>query len=78
MRIAREIAATIEQREYTQLRAAQIAGVDQAKISAIVRGRLKDFKVDRLFNYLTALGNDVDIHITRRAKPEQGRIRVTA
>jgi predicted XRE-type DNA-binding protein len=76
--VARAIGKTIERRGLTQVEAAKRLGTDQAKISAIVRGRLKDFAVDRLFNYLVALGHDVDIHISQRLRRTEGKIRVSA
>lgn len=75
--IARAIGKTIERRGLTQVEAAHRLGTDQAKISAIVRGRLKIFTIDRLFNYLVALGHDVDIHISHRLRQDEGKIRVT-
>ena len=76
--MARAIGKTIERRGLTQVQAAKMLGTDQAKVSAIVRGRLKDFAVDRLFNYLVALGHDVDIRISQRLRRAEGKIRVTA
>ena len=76
--IARAIGKTIERCGMTQVAAASKLGTDQAKVSAIVRGRLKDFTVDRLFNYLVALGHDVDIRISHRTRRSEGKIRVSA
>jgi predicted XRE-type DNA-binding protein len=78
VQIARLIGKTIERRELTQVEAAKRLGTDQAKISAIVRGRLRDFTVDRLFNYLVALGHDVDIHVSQHLRRNEGKIRVTS
>lgn len=78
VQIAHAISVTIERRKLTQTEAASILGTDQAKVSAIVRGRLKDFSTERLFNFLTALGFDVDVNISQRARKEPGRIRVHA
>ena len=62
--IAREIANLIEVRELSQKEAATILHTDQAKVSNITRGRLAGFSVDRLINFLIALGYDVDIHLS--------------
>lgn len=51
--IIREI---IRQRRLTQTQAARILGIDQPKVSALVRGRLAGFSMDRLLGYLVALG----------------------
>lgn len=76
--IARAIGKTIERLGMTQVEAARKLGTDQAKVSAIVRGRLQQFAVDRLFNYLVALGHDVDIRISQRLRRDEGIIRVSA
>ena len=54
--LAREISVAIRQRKLTQTKAAEVLGLDQPKVSAIVRGRLSGFSVERLLRCLTALG----------------------
>jgi predicted XRE-type DNA-binding protein len=76
--IARAIGKSIDRLGLTQVQAAKKLGTDQAKISEIVRGRLKGFAVDRLLNYLVALGHDVDIRISQKARRDEGKIRVSA
>jgi predicted XRE-type DNA-binding protein len=56
-----EISRTIEARGLTQAEAAEILGVDQPKVSALVRGRLDGFSMERLYRYLNALGKDIEI-----------------
>lgn len=76
--LAQAIAETIERRGLTQEEAARIMGVDQPKVSAIVRGRLGGFTQDRLTRCVLALGNDVEITI--RARPSSvaaGHLAVT-
>lgn len=63
--IARRISDAIEQRHLTQKQVATILDTDQAKVSNITRGRLDGFTVDRLVNYLIALGIDVDVRLSR-------------
>lgn len=65
--LAQAIAETIERRGLTQDEAARIMGLDQPKVSAIVRGRLSGFTQDRLTRCVLALGNDVEITIRSRA-----------
>lgn len=74
--IAREITSTVRKRGLTQTQAARILGVDQAKVSAVLRGRLKGFSVARLFVFLTMLGRDVNIHISERYRNGPGQIKV--
>ncbi|WP_082143718.1 helix-turn-helix domain-containing protein [Nitratireductor soli] len=71
--IAREICALIEERNLTQKDVAKILGTDQAKISNITRGRLSGFSVDRLVNFLTDLGYNIDIHFNR-TQQQRGRV----
>lgn len=61
--LAQAVADTIERRGLTQDEAAKIMGLDQPKVSAIVRGRLTGFTQDRLTRCVLALGNDVEITI---------------
>ncbi|MEH2257323.1 helix-turn-helix domain-containing protein [Nostoc sp.] len=66
--LARKISEAITFRKLTQVQAAEVLGIDQPKISALVRGRLSGFSIDRLFQFLNDLDNDVEIVIKR--KPE--------
>jgi predicted XRE-type DNA-binding protein len=62
--LARRISATIRDRGLTQSAAAEILGVDQPKVSALVTGRLSGFSFERLIHFLTLLGQDVAITVT--------------
>ena len=68
VRLAQQIAAVIERKDLSQTEAATLMGLDQPKVSALVRGRLSGFSTDRLFRCLMSLGQDVDIVV--RDKPE--------
>jgi predicted XRE-type DNA-binding protein len=59
--LAFEISRAIGERDLTQAEAAEILGVDQPKVSALVRGRLSGFSMERLYRFLNALGKDVEI-----------------
>lgn len=69
------ISATMAKRKLTQAQTAVILGTDQAKISAVMHGRLKDFSLERLLRYLLLLGRDVDIKVSGNHK-DQGHIRI--
>ena len=56
-----QIDRTIRQRKLTQAAAAQIIGIDQPKISAMLAGRFRGYSVERLMRFLVALGHDVEI-----------------
>jgi predicted XRE-type DNA-binding protein len=57
----------IKKRHLTQAQAAELLGIDQPKVSALIRGRLSGFSMERLFHFLNALGRDVQIVV--KAKP---------
>src|SRR4051812_74865 len=66
--LARKISEIIAARKLTQVQAGEILGIDQPKVSSLIRGRLSGFSLDRLISYLNSLGNDVEITI--KPKPE--------
>jgi predicted XRE-type DNA-binding protein len=76
--LTRKIAEVIESRGINQVEVARILGVDQPKVSKLVRGRIAGFTSDRLFRFLTALGCDVRIEITRKTGGNRGRLVVAA
>ena len=65
--LARAISAVVVERGLTQAQAAELLGADQPKVSALMRGRLTGFSVDRLLRFLMALDRDVEIVIRRKA-----------
>jgi predicted XRE-type DNA-binding protein len=67
--LAQRICDIIAERKLSQTSAAAVLGVDQPKVSALMRGKLDGFSLDRLFRFLNALGRDVEIVIrpARRA-----------
>jgi predicted XRE-type DNA-binding protein len=65
--LARKIGAVIERRGPTQTVAAEILEVDQAKVSALKRGRPAGFSLDRLVRFPVLLGSDVKIVVKPRA-----------
>ncbi len=68
VRLAQQIAEIIERQTLSQAEAAELMGLDQPKVSALVRGRLSGFSTDRLLRCLMLLGQDVDIVV--RDKPK--------
>ena len=73
-KLAAQIAAIVEQQRLTQSEAADLLGVDQPKVSALLRGRLSGFSTDRLIRFLNALGRDVEIVVKpkRRGRHQAG------
>lgn len=66
--LAIKIADILRKRRLTQVQAAVILGVDQPKVSALVRGRLAGFSIERLLRFLLLLGADVSITIKPRQR----------
>lgn len=66
--LVRQISNMIEAKGLTQTESANILGIDQPKVSALVNGKLSGFSTDRLFKFLNALGSDVEIRVI--PKPE--------
>jgi predicted XRE-type DNA-binding protein len=67
--LVQRICDIIAERKLSQTRAAAVLGIDQPKVSALMRGKLDGFSLDRLFRFLNALGRDVDI-VIRPARDE--------
>ena len=74
--LAIKISLIIARRGLSQIKAAAVLGVDQPKVSAIVRGRLEKFSIERLCEFLTRLGCDVNIRVREKSKPARGRMRI--
>lgn len=66
--LARKISGLIAKRGLTQADAAEVLQVDQPKVSALVRGRLAGFSLDRLVRFLVLLGSDVEIVVKPRPR----------
>lgn len=78
MELAFEVRRIIEERGLTQEAAAALIGVDQPKVSAVVRYRLDGFSMERLYRFLNALGRDIEIVVKPKPKSrKEARLTVT-
>lgn len=68
-RLTLEIYRLIKRRGLTQAEAGKILGIKQPHVSALMRNRSGSFSIERLMDFLTALGQDVEISV----KPARGR-----
>ena len=70
--LAHKITVLIRKRGLTQAEAAKLLGVDQPKISSLIRGRLTGFSIERLIRFLLLLGQDIRISVeaTPRNRPQ--------
>lgn len=66
--LAHKITKIIERRRLTQAEAAELLDVDQPKISALRRGKLSGFSLDRLVRFLVLLGSDVEIVVKEQPR----------
>ncbi len=70
-----KIDRTIKRRHLTQAAAAQLMGIDQPKVSAMLSGQFRGYSVERLMRFLVALGHDVEIVVRpRKGGPAQLRV----
>jgi predicted XRE-type DNA-binding protein len=67
------IRAILTDRKLTQAKAADLLGLDQPKVSALLRGRVDGYSIDRLFRFLNALGHRVEITVRPHTKREARR-----
>jgi predicted XRE-type DNA-binding protein len=74
-RLTLQIYQVIKQRKLTQARAGEILGIKQPHVSGLMRGRSGNFSVERLMDFLTALGHDVEIRV-KQTRKEHGRVSV--
>ena len=76
--LAYRISSIITHRHLTQKTAAELLGIDQPKVSALMRGRLGGFSTERLLRFLNVLGRDVEIRIKPKPRTRAyGRTVVT-
>ena len=68
-RLTLQIHRNIKARHLTQVQAGEILGIRQPHVSLLMRNRSGNFSVERLMDFLTALGHDVEIRVKRARKP---------
>lgn len=69
-KIASLIYNIIEERKLTQKEAGAILGINQPKVSALRNGRLDGFSMERLFAFLQALDQDIEIIVHPKKQQE--------
>jgi predicted XRE-type DNA-binding protein len=75
--LAIRIAQLIAEQKLTQKKAAALLGIDQPKVSALLRGKLEGFSTDRLLRLLNRLGQDVEI-VIRPTRDDRASTRVVS
>ena len=74
-RLTLQIYRTIKARNLTQTAAGEVLGIKQPHVSALMRGHSGNFSVERLMDFLNALGHDVEITV-RPARRDHGTLSV--
>lgn len=74
-RLTLQIYCLIRDRKLTQAQAAEVLGIKQPHVSLLMRNRAGSFSVGRLIEFLTALGQDVEI-VVKPARKEHGELSV--
>ena len=76
-RLTLQIYRLIRARDLKQVEAGKILGIKQPHVSALMRNRSGSFSVERLMEFLTALGQDVEIRV-RPTRKQHGELSVVA
>lgn len=63
-----QIYRALKARKLTQTKAGEILGIPQPHVSDLMRGRSRAFSAERLMEFLTALGHDVEVRVKRTRK----------
>lgn len=66
----------LRKRGLTQSVAAELMGIDQPKVSAILAGQFRGYSVERLMRCLVALGHDVEIVVKAKKRGGNAELRV--
>jgi predicted XRE-type DNA-binding protein len=75
--LAYKVHRLIEQLGISQTAAAALLGTDRARVSNLMRGRLAEFSIERLFYFLNKLGQDVEVTV-RPKRQAVARVHVMA
>lgn len=72
-----QIYRTIKERKLTQTQAGEILGIKQPHVSTLMRGQSGNFSAERLMEFLTALGHDIEISVSSTHRRKPGEVSVT-
>ena len=76
--LASKIADIMKRRRLTQVAAAELFGMPQPKVSAMLNGRFRGISEERLMRCLLALGQNVQIVVKPARKGKPGSLSVAA
>ncbi len=69
--LARQINNLIEKKRLNQTAAAKLLEIDQPKVSALSKGKLAGFSLERLFKFLNILDQEIVIKIVPKKKSKK-------
>ena len=73
--LAIKIAQAIAKQQLSQTQAAELLGITQPKVSAILNGQLRGFSMEKLMNLLCTLDYDVEV-VVKPTVHRHGRLQV--
>ncbi|MGG6264028.1 helix-turn-helix domain-containing protein [Leptolyngbya sp. AN03gr2] len=76
--LVRQISQVISAKNLTQTETAKLLGIDQPKVSALLRGKLSGFSTERLFRFLNLLGSDVEIRVIHTTSNSEAHTKVVS
>jgi predicted XRE-type DNA-binding protein len=65
--LVRLLSQVIKAKGLNQYQAAEVLGIDQPKVSALVRGQFRGYSLERLFRFLNAFDLDVEVRVSRNS-----------
>lgn len=73
-KLVREIRAIIKRRRLSQAKVAELVGLKQPDVSAIITGRTGKFSIDRLVRCLGRLDYSVDVVVRHKPRTKPGSV----
>ena len=70
-RLANEINAILKSKHLTQIKAAEILGIPQPKLSGMLRGQFRGISETKMLECLNLLGCDVQIVVRKTARTQK-------
>ena len=71
-----QILRIVQRRRLTQATAGELLGITQPKVCALLKGQLDGFSTERLFRFLTKLGCDIQIKVSKPHTRKPGHVEV--
>lgn len=71
--LAHQIYQIIRSRKLKQVEAAEIMGIDQPKVSKLIRGIVSGYSVERLFSFLLSLNADINVTVEVKKTIKQAK-----